>query len=323
MGETKGKKIGTLRCRGLKPPVIRGYAAAFNYWFCAFGHTEQYSEAIVTAEDGSQRVVPKGNPMSSPDVTQMIKQLVKRATRPTAKDTRHGRVPYEPKKAPPFTLQQLLRMRAYCLNTIEGLRGIWLWTVTLFSFALFLRGEEPLRLKLKNLRLPANFTLGDPITLPKRIEVKIPWSKADRKAKGVTLTLWSNPFNKQLCPVTALIAWLLVADIRGGYLFPRVGKNNRAVLRNCARGVTTYRKTFLEMSKALFEKEFTTHSIRRSAARWAARCGADDSTIKRAGRWKSSSFELYTQDARAEMIKEQHDGNPIFDHKMWMFKPLR
>ena len=38
---------------------------------------------------------------------------------------------------------------------------------------------------------------------------------------------------------------------------------------------------------------------------------------------KSSSFELYTQDARAEMIKEQHDGNPIFDHKMWMFKPLR
>ena len=66
VGETKGKKIGTLRCRGLKPPVIRGYAAAFNYWFCAFGHTEQYSEAIVTAEDGSQRVVPKGNPMSSP-----------------------------------------------------------------------------------------------------------------------------------------------------------------------------------------------------------------------------------------------------------------
>ena len=66
MGETKGKKIGTLRCRGLKPPVIRGYAAAFNYWFCAFAHTEQYSEAIVTAEDGSQRVVPKGNPMSSP-----------------------------------------------------------------------------------------------------------------------------------------------------------------------------------------------------------------------------------------------------------------
>ena len=29
--------------------------------------------------------------------------------------------------------------------------------------------------------------------------------------------------------------------------------------------------------------EFTTHSIRRSAARWTARCGANDSSIKRAG----------------------------------------
>ena len=28
---------------------------------------------------------------------------------------------------------------------------------------------------------------------------------------GVTLTLWSNPLNKELCPVTALFAWLLVA----------------------------------------------------------------------------------------------------------------
>ena len=37
MGETNGRKIGMLRCRGLKPPVIRGYAAAFNYWFSAFG----------------------------------------------------------------------------------------------------------------------------------------------------------------------------------------------------------------------------------------------------------------------------------------------
>ena len=38
---------------------------------------------------------------------------------------------------------------------------------------------------------------------------------------------------------------------------------------------------------------------------------------------KSNSFELYTQDARAEMIKEHHDGQPVSDHKLWIFKPLR
>ena len=36
------------------------------------------------------------------------------------------------------------------------------------------------------------------------------------------------------------------------YIFPRVAKSNRAVLPNCARGVTTYRKTFLEVYYVLF-----------------------------------------------------------------------
>ena len=35
------------------------------------------------------------------------------------------------------------------------MRGLWLWTVTLFSFGQFLRGDEPLRLKMRHLRLPS------------------------------------------------------------------------------------------------------------------------------------------------------------------------
>ncbi|KXJ10502.1 hypothetical protein AC249_AIPGENE18765 [Exaiptasia diaphana] len=31
LGEVKGKKIGSLRCRGLKPPVIKGHTAASRY----------------------------------------------------------------------------------------------------------------------------------------------------------------------------------------------------------------------------------------------------------------------------------------------------
>ena len=36
-------------------------------------------------------------------------------------------------------------------------------------------------------------------------------------------------------------------DIRSGYLFPRICKNNLTSLRNSARGVTTYRKIFVEV----------------------------------------------------------------------------
>ncbi|CAH3014578.1 unnamed protein product [Porites evermanni] len=60
--------------------------------------------------------------------------------------------------------------------------GLWLWTVRLFSFGLFLRGEEPLRLEKRHLRLPPNYQ-AESKKLPQRTEVKIPWSKAERKAK--------------------------------------------------------------------------------------------------------------------------------------------
>ncbi|KAK3749639.1 hypothetical protein QZH41_010759 [Actinostola sp. cb2023] len=183
--ERKGKKMGSLICEGLTPPVVNGYKSAFRYWFNAFGHTGPYTEVIERDDDGKVvSIVPSGNPMEYPGVKQLIKQLIKRAKRPSNKDVRRGRQAYEPKKAPPFMLDDLLRMRNYCFMTIEGLRGLWLWTVTLFSFSLFLRGEEPLRLKLKHLTFPEGFDAQSG-NIPHRIEVKIPFSKADRQAKGI------------------------------------------------------------------------------------------------------------------------------------------
>ena len=65
LSETKGKRVGTLRCCGLKPPVLRSRAAAFTYWFNVFGHTGPYSQSIKVLPDGSQKVIAKGNPMNS------------------------------------------------------------------------------------------------------------------------------------------------------------------------------------------------------------------------------------------------------------------
>ncbi|KXJ06067.1 hypothetical protein AC249_AIPGENE6047, partial [Exaiptasia diaphana] len=126
-----------------------------------------------------------------------------------------------------------------------GLRGLWLWVITIFSFGLFLRGEEPLRLKVKHLKLPRNYNINSG-KIPMRIDVKIPWSKADRKAKGVSLTLWANPIHHDLCPVRALIAWLFVSGVRKGYIFPRIKKNNLGVCNRSCHGVHNYRRRFSE-----------------------------------------------------------------------------
>jgi len=66
LSETKGKRLGSLRCRGLKRPVVRGHAAAFTYWLNVFGHSGPYSQSIILLPDGSQKVIAKGNPMNSP-----------------------------------------------------------------------------------------------------------------------------------------------------------------------------------------------------------------------------------------------------------------
>ena len=58
-------KIGTLCCRGLKPPAVRGHAAAFRNWFNAVSHSGPYRESIVEA-DGQQKLVAIGNPMNAP-----------------------------------------------------------------------------------------------------------------------------------------------------------------------------------------------------------------------------------------------------------------
>ena len=65
LSETTGKKIGTLRCRGLEPSAVRGHAAAFRYWFNAFGYSGPYRESIVEA-DGQQKLVATGNLMNAP-----------------------------------------------------------------------------------------------------------------------------------------------------------------------------------------------------------------------------------------------------------------
>ncbi|XP_032240834.1 uncharacterized protein LOC116619781 [Nematostella vectensis] len=97
-----------------------------------------YQETFVRDDVGRIKdVIPKGNPLKDLGVKQTIKQLCKRAKWPTANDVRLGMRPYEPKKAPPFAVKDLLRMPNYCYKSVEGLRGLWLWTITIFSFACF------------------------------------------------------------------------------------------------------------------------------------------------------------------------------------------
>ena len=67
MSETKGKKIGTLRCRGLKPPVIRGYAPPPIIGSVRLGTRSNTAKPLLLLKMALNEInMPKGNPVSSP-----------------------------------------------------------------------------------------------------------------------------------------------------------------------------------------------------------------------------------------------------------------
>ena len=80
--------------------------------------------------------------------------------------------------------------------------------------------------------------------------------------------------------------------------------------------------TFNTWTRRLFEyaggefAECTHHSIRRACVKWAARCGASEHDIKRAGRWKHGSerFTQYWGDGQTslEELTIMRTNNPNF-----------
>ena len=66
------------------------------------------------------------------------------------------------------------------------------------------------------------------------------------------------------------------------------------------------------------------HSIRRSGAQWAGRCGADLDAIMQGGLWETyDNLLTYIQEGRltaAELVSERGD-DPIF--KFWVWERTR
>ena len=90
--------------------------------------------------------------------------------------------------------------------------------------------------------------------------------------------------------------------------------------------------TYAAWLRTVFERAggglevMTTHSIRRSAAQWAKRCGVSDSTIMAVGFWRDMTTMLVYlelgQLRRNAMIDEAPDGiDPI--ERFWSSSSLR
>ena len=184
---------------------------------------------------------------------------------------------------------------------LEKLRRVWnrdpsnpdhimLWAACCVGFFGFLRSGEITSPEVGEFDPGQHLTVKDVsvdrMENPTAIAVKIRQSKTDPFRHGATIYL--SRTNLPLCPVAALLAYLVVRGNSDGPLFLVRGKPlTRPQLVSELRAA-------LEVA-GLEPAKYAGHSFRIGAATTAAACGVPVDVIKTLGRWKSQAYQLYVR----------------------------
>ena len=134
--------------------------------------------------------------------------------------------------------------------------------------------------------------VNDPAN-PTVISIKLKASKTDPFCQGITLFI--GRVSSDLCPVSAMLAYLLLRGRDAGPLFKY--RDGRPLTRQ--RFVVAIRQA-LE-SAGVQAANYASHSFRIGAATTAAAHGMEDSTIQTLGRWKSLAYLEYIKIPRQQL----------------------
>jgi hypothetical protein len=126
------------------------------------------------------------------------------------------------------------------------------------------------------------------------------------------IRLYANPQDLRYCPVH----WVFKEwSLRSKDGEPLTGPIIQSVTS------TNFMKDLKQLFMAAGLTPCSSHSIRRSAAQWARRCGADLSVIRNIGRWvEYSNLLLYIAEAEKISREKRRNNNgrdPLWD--FWMF----
>lgn len=133
----------------------------------------------------------------------------------------------------------------------------------------------------------------DNINNPTRIQLKLSKSKTDVFRQGVTIHLGRT--DQKMCPVAALLAWMIRRGNHPGPLFTFA--SGRPLTRPAF--VTKFREALQDAG--VDPQGFSGHSFRAGAATTAALKGVSDSHIKQLGRWKSAAYLRYIRPPRQQL----------------------
>lgn len=234
------------------------------------------------------------DPTKTPAVRQMIKGI--RALHPA-----------QEKQATPLLLQHLEQAvqwleqdaeQAAARHDLAGvLRSRRDMALVLIGFWRGFRGDELSRLQVEHTQAQA----GVGITF------YLPHSKGDRQHLGTT---FRTPALKKLCPVQAYINWITVAGIAQGPVFRKLNRWGHLA----EDGLNA--NSLIPLLRRIFNRAgvsgdlYTSHSLRRGFATWAAANGWDIKALMTYVGWKDVKSALRYIDA-ADSFGELARGNSI------------
>jgi integrase len=178
------------------------------------------------------------------------------------------------KKAHALTSEELERIVTY-LNSLPSLAATRDIALLLIGYFGALRRSELM-----------NLSVADFNWVEQRIDVHLSVSKTDQEHQGQYVAL---PYGRgELCPVTALKAWLVRSGIKEGYIFRSIGKADTLKERKLSpSAVNVILKKRANESGFKDIGSLSSHSFRRGVTTEASLAKASLQTIMRHGRWKS------------------------------------
>jgi hypothetical protein len=141
------------------------------------------------------------------------------------------------------------------------------------------------------------------------------WKGRKKGKKGkYPMKIHANPKNTRYCPVHWLLEhWNMRTDLSGA-------KDEKAPILDELKS-EAWRNTLKNLFGLCGLTCFSSHSLRRSAAMWASRCGATLYVIKNVGRWETvEQMLLYVAEGKMMVLramKENGGVDPVWE--FWSF----
>ena len=260
--------VAHLAGEGLSPKTIKGYLSAVRHL--------QISMHMPN---------PKIGDMSR------LEQVVKGAKR------EFGKRGVKSRERLPMTPEILLKMKCVLAKSSEEFNATMIWAACCLCYFGFLRSGEISVPSEAAYDSGEHLNFGDVsvdcVSNPCLLRVKIKASKTDPFRKGVDIFVGKTA--NQLCPVSAMMAYLAKRGCKKGLLFRF--EDNRLLTRE--RFVVRVKAT---LSAAGVDcKPYSGHSFRIGAATAAGNHGLPPATIKTLGRWESSAYMLYIRMSREKL----------------------